>query len=135
MVLCCVVLLHITRSSSQGARRKGAVSCAVLRCTARLRRDQQSSWRKEDVEQRHLENARVLWARIVERNRRDVEEKSEQLKAISTLAALISGFALSAFLQFDFCGYQDVTGAALPLFGISMALTVSVLSARLTGRC
>jgi calcium release-activated calcium channel protein 1 len=95
--------------------------CAVV-CP---RRDQQSSWRKEDVEQRHLENARVLWARIVERNRRDVEEKSEQLKAISTLAALISGFALSAFLQFDFCDFQDTTGAALPLFGISLALTVS----------
>lgn len=88
--------------------------------------DQQSSWRKEDVEQRHLENARVLWARIVERNRRDVEEKSEQLKAISTLAALIAGFALSAFLQFDFCDFQDSTGAALPLFGISLALTVGL---------
>lgn len=66
----------------------------------------------------------MLWGRILERNRRDVEEKSEQLKAISTLAALISGFALTAFLQFDFGGYQDRTGVALPLFGISMALTV-----------
>jgi calcium release-activated calcium channel protein 1 len=88
-------------------------------------REQQCLWRKEDIEQRHLENARVLWARILERNRRDVEEKSEQLKAISTLAALISGFALTAFLQFDFCDYQDKTGAALPIFGISLALTVS----------
>lgn len=76
----------------------------------------------------------MLWARIVERNRRDVEEKSEQLKAISTLAALISGFALSAFLQFDFCDFQDSTGAALPLFGISLALTVSASGARLAGR-
>lgn len=33
VVLCCVVLLHIT-SSSQGARRKGGVSCAVLHCTS-----------------------------------------------------------------------------------------------------
>lgn len=86
--------------------------------------DQQSRWRREDIEQRHLDNARVLWGRILERNRRDVEEKSEQLKAISTLAALISGFALTAFLQFDFGPFQDRTGVALPLFGISMALTV-----------
>jgi calcium release-activated calcium channel protein 1 len=62
-------------------------------------RERQARWRAEDVEQRALDNARVLWARILERNRRDVEEKSEQLKAISTLAALIAGFALSAFLQ------------------------------------
>jgi len=89
-----------------------------------LCRDQQSRWRREDIEQRHLDNARVLWGRILERNRRDVEEKSEQLKAISTLAALISGFALTAFLQFDFGPFQDRTGVALPLFGISMALTV-----------
>jgi calcium release-activated calcium channel protein 1 len=87
-------------------------------------RDQQYHWRQEDLEQRQLDNARVLWARILERNRRDVEEKSEQLKAISTLAALISGFALTAYLQFDFGAYQDRTGAALPIFGISMALTV-----------
>lgn len=66
-------------------------------------REQQCLWRKHDVEQRHLENARVLWARILERNRRHVEEKSEQLKAISTLAALISGFALTAFLQVGAC--------------------------------
>jgi hypothetical protein len=54
-----------------------------------------------------------------------VEEKSEQLKAISTLAALISGFALSAFLQFDFGDFVDTSGAVLPLFGVTMALTVS----------
>lgn len=68
---------------------------------------------------------KVLWARVVEKNRRDVEEKSEQLKAISTLAALISGFALTAFLQFDFGEFRDTTGAVYPLFGITMALTVS----------
>lgn len=67
----------------------------------------------------------VLWARVVEKNRRDVEEKSEQLKAISTLAALISGFALTAFLQFDFKEFSDTTGAVYPLFGVTMALTVS----------
>jgi hypothetical protein len=47
----------------------------------------------------HLDNARVLWARVFERNRRDVEEKSEQLKALGNMAALIAGFSLAAFMQ------------------------------------
>jgi len=58
--------------------------------------------------------------------RRDVEEKSEQLKAISTLAALIAGFALTAFLQFNWDqAFADRSGALLPLFGVTMALAVS----------
>lgn len=80
--------------------------CACL-CMLPAHRELQGAWRAEDVQQRQLDNARVLWGRILERNRRDVEEKTEQLKAISTLAALISGFALTAFLQFDF---GQVTG-------------------------
>jgi hypothetical protein len=122
----------------------------------------------------------------VERNRRDVEEKSEQLKALANMAALIAGFSLVAFLQvgggvcfvwwagacvcvcegacgrvglwvggrlgrvgcvclphlgspiaaaesdqpsaarpqFDWTGFVDRTGALLPLFGATMALTV-----------
>eukprot|EP00878_Enallax_costatus_P046048 GHUV01055635.1.p1 GENE.GHUV01055635.1~~GHUV01055635.1.p1 ORF type:complete len:269 (+),score=46.00 GHUV01055635.1:735-1541(+) len=83
-------------------------------------------WRQEDIQQRNLDNARVLWARYVEKNRRDVEEKSEQLKAISTLAALISGFALTAFLQFDFGEFHDTSGVVYPLFGVTMALTVGL---------
>jgi hypothetical protein len=57
-------------------------------------------WRIEDMEQRNLENARVLWLRFVEKNRRDVEEKTEQLKAISNLAALFAGFAVVTLTQF-----------------------------------
>jgi hypothetical protein len=52
------------------------------------------------MEQRNLENARVLWLRFVEKNRRDVEEKTEQLKAISNLAALFAGFAVVTLTQF-----------------------------------
>jgi calcium release-activated calcium channel protein 1 len=84
----------------------------------------QQQWREQDLLQRHLDNARVLWARAVEKNRRDVEEKSEQLKAVSALAALIAGFSLSAFLQFDFGTYVDSSGVMFPLFGVTMALTV-----------
>ena len=62
---------------------------------------------------------------MVEKNRRDVEEKSEQLKAVSNLAALIAGFALVAFLQFDWSEkFVDSSGALLPLFAATMALTV-----------
>eukprot|EP00959_Pyramimonas_sp_CCMP1952_P233556 4881188-Pyramimonas_sp.AAC.1 len=38
----------------------------------------------------------------MEKNRRDVEEKSEQLKTVSNLAALISGFAVVAMVEFQF---------------------------------
>ena len=34
-----------------------------------------------------------------EKNRRDVEEKSEQLKSISNLSALLAGFAVVAFVE------------------------------------
>lgn len=123
----CVLVCVLPSCNNNIVLNEGCVCrlrCAFNIIYYTLHREQQFLWRQEDVEQRHLENARVLWARILERNRRDVEEKSEQLKAISTLAALISGFALTAFLQFDFGSYQDSTGFALPIFGISMALTV-----------
>ena len=38
----------------------------------------------------------------MEKNRRDVEEKSEQLKAVSNLAALFAGFAVVTLTQFAF---------------------------------
>lgn len=51
------------------------------------------------MEQRALDNARVLWARFVEKNRRDVEERAEQLKGFSNLAALVAGFVMISYLQ------------------------------------
>lgn len=62
-------------------------------------REEQRRWRAADLDQRHVDNARVLWARVVERNRRDVEEKSEQLRALANMAALLAGFSLAAFMQ------------------------------------
>ena len=67
-----------------------------------LWRQENRKWRAEDVEQRVLENARWIWLRYAEKNRRDVEEKSEQLKSISNLSALIAGFAVVAFVEFQF---------------------------------
>lgn len=46
-----------------------------------------------------MDNARVLWARFVEKNRRDVEERAEQLKGFSNLAALVAGFVMISYLQ------------------------------------
>ncbi|KAI3435756.1 hypothetical protein D9Q98_001814 [Chlorella vulgaris] len=83
----------------------------------------QALWRQQDLVQRELENARCLWSRCVEKNRRDVEERSEQLKAISNLSALIAGFALVAFLQFDFEPNAASEGVQLA-FGATIALTV-----------
>ncbi|PRW59460.1 Calcium release-activated calcium channel isoform A [Chlorella sorokiniana] len=84
---------------------------------------QQLAWRQEDLVQRELDNARVMWARHVEKNRRDVEERAEQLKAISNLSALIAGFALVSFLQFDFSANASSEGVQLA-FGLTIALTV-----------
>ena len=72
-----------------------------------------------------LDNARVVWARYVEKNRRDVEERAEQLKGISNLAALVAGFALVSFLQFDFSASAGGEGVQFA-FGLTIALTVAV---------
>eukprot|EP00803_Ostreobium_quekettii_P011486 evm.model.scf_2756.1 EVM.evm.TU.scf_2756.1 scf_2756:2942-7407(+) len=82
-------------------------------------------WRGQDMEQRVLDNARYVWGRAVEKNRREVEERAEQLKGISNLAALIGGFALIAFLEF---GVEDNTPVGLVVgFGLTTALTVGLM--------
>lgn len=60
----------------------------------------------------------------MEKNRRDVEERAEQLKSLGNLAALVTGFAVVAFLEFgdteDFTSVPALTLA----FGITAALVV-----------
>ena len=75
------------------------------------------------MEQRVLDNARFLWSRVVEKNRREVEERAEQLKAVSNLAALIAGFALIAFLEFSIEPEEEARGLVIG-FGLTTALTV-----------
>eukprot|EP01018_Ginkgo_biloba_P023604 Gb_37702 [translate_table: standard] len=83
-------------------------------------------WREEDMVQRNLENARCLWLRFVERNRRDVEEKSEQLKAISNLAALFAGFAIVTLTQFN---VQETYSLVLVgLYGVLTALVEGLMT-------
>lgn len=48
-----------------------------------------------------MDNARVLWERYREKNRREIEERSEQLRSMENLAALIAGFAVISFFEFS----------------------------------
>eukprot|EP00271_Cylindrocystis_brebissonii_P005753 TRINITY_DN1799_c2_g1_i1.p1 TRINITY_DN1799_c2_g1~~TRINITY_DN1799_c2_g1_i1.p1 ORF type:complete len:301 (-),score=45.15 TRINITY_DN1799_c2_g1_i1:385-1287(-) len=56
-------------------------------------------WHEEDMEQRNVENARTLWLRFVERNRRDVEEKTEVVKAVLNITTVFVGFAVVTLTQ------------------------------------
>ena len=96
------------------------------RIVEQLYREQNLNWRKSDVQQRTLDNARVIWNRHVEKNRRDVEEKSEQLKSISNLSALIAGFAVVALVELDF-NRDDVSEWLIALYAGSTALVVGLM--------
>ena len=75
------------------------------------------------MEQKVLENARFMWDRSVEKNRRAVEERAEQLKEVSNISALIAGFALIAFLEFSF-DIHEIPKVLVYGFGLTTALTV-----------
>jgi hypothetical protein len=87
-------------------------------------RNNQKQWRLHDLEQRSLDNARVMWGRFMEKNRRDVEERAEQLKSLGNLAALVAGFAVVAFLEFGDKELFAKNHALTVSFGISAALVV-----------
>ena len=92
--------------------------------TAACRRSQRH-WRGDDLQQRTLDNARVLWNRFTERNRRDVEERAEQLKSIGNIAALVAGFAVVAFLEFaPPKAWGEFSPALTIAFGFTTALVV-----------
>ncbi|GLI63178.1 hypothetical protein VaNZ11_005948, partial [Volvox africanus] len=81
-------------------------------------------WRAYNVERQVLSNCRALWDRHVQKNRRDVDEAVEMLKCLAQLGALIAGFAVSAFYDFQYTASSD--NPVLPFFGIATALTVGV---------
>ncbi len=63
----------------------------------------------------------------MEKNRRDVEEKSEQLKAVSNLAALFAGFAVVTLTQFTVDATQ--TGAVwIVSYGVLTAIAVGLMT-------
>lgn len=79
------------------------------------------SWRDEDLRHRALENRR----REIDDTRRAVDEKAEQLKAISNLSALIAGFAMVA--QTNLGIPSDIEFGVLCLFGFSVASVVCLM--------
>ncbi|GFR39928.1 hypothetical protein Agub_g4, partial [Astrephomene gubernaculifera] len=78
------------------------------------------------IQQAHVDNARAIWMRFVNRNRTEVQEKTEQLKALSGLAALLAGFALVSFLEFQFTVEENYKHGLLPLFALTTSITVGV---------
>lgn len=76
---------------------------------------QASRWREEDIKQRNMENVR-----------RDIDEKVEQLRSISSLAALIAGFDIIVLIELDIP--QGTPEYLLALLGCSTALTVCLMS-------
>ena len=99
-----------------------------MRMDVTLRERQENrKWRMEDIEQRVLENARWVWLRYAEKNRRDVEEKSEQLKSISNLSALLGGFAVVAFVELQFSDPEKKPMQSEYLIVAYAATTVRIL--------
>ena len=95
-----------------------------------MHREESRKWRRQDVEQRVLENARWVWGRYTEKNRRDVEEKGEQLRATSNLAALISGFAVVALVEFQFSdptSTPDQSEILIVAYAATTAITVVMM--------
>jgi len=88
-----------------------------------MHREENRKWRRQDVEQRVLENARWIWNRYVEKNRRDVEEKGEQLRTTSNLSALIAGFVVVALVEFQFSEPAEVPRQSEALIGAYAAAT------------
>ena len=60
------------------------------------------------------------------KTRRDVEEKSEQLRSVANLSALIAGFAVVSLIELNFD--EDATSEVLvALYGTLTAITVALM--------
>ncbi|CAI5508919.1 unnamed protein product, partial [Closterium sp. Naga37s-1] len=93
------------------------------------RRIRMRKWHQEDIDQMNLENARVLWLRFVEKNRRDVEEKTEQLKAISSISALFGLCATVTLTQLslDKDGEPTAPTGLIALYALTTALVEGLM--------
>ena len=82
--------------------------------------------REEDMDHRGKEiswRAEEVWWRAVDDRRRAVDEKAKQLEQISSLSALIAGFALVAMVEISFP--DSLSGVLLVSFGSTTAAVVS----------
>ena len=85
----------------------------------------QTTWHQDEVEFREEE----LYRRQIEDARRTVTEQAEQLKAISSLSALIAGFALIVQTNVSL---DDVTLDPYLLYSLALTTAVVVSYARVT---
>ena len=71
---------------------------------------------------------RYTWSRHVEKNRRDVEERTEQLKVVSQVAALLAGFAVIGLAEFEI--EEDVRDREwlITLFGVTTGVIVGLMT-------
>lgn len=77
--------------------------------------------RQEDMRQRAIENER----RLIDNARRDVDEKAEQLKAISHLSALIGGFAMVVMVEITMP--SNINFALLVIYGLTSSSVVGLM--------
>lgn len=81
--------------------------------------------RDDDIRQRRVDNSRYLWGRFTELNRRDVEEKSEQLRSFCWMTALITSFTFTVPVEFNF-GF--VPTARLVAYAICAAIVPCLMT-------
>ena len=64
----------------------------------------------------------------MEKNRRDVEERTEQLKVVSQVAALLAGFAVIGLAEFEI--EEDVRDREwlITLFGVTTGVIVGLMT-------
>eukprot|EP00249_Psilotum_nudum_P006406 c19726_g1_i1 orf=63-1034(+) len=89
--------------------------------------DARRRYRDEDIRQRRVENSRYLWSRFVELNRRDVEEKSEQLRSLSWLTGLITSFTMTSPVEFNY-GSQYISIARLTAYAVCTAIVPTLMT-------
>lgn len=107
---------------------KWRVEERAWRTEERAFREEQRRWHRTEVTQRGLDNARYTWERHVEKNRRDVEERTEQLKVVSQVSALLAGFAVIALAEFEIEEEVRDREFLIAIFGISTGVIVSLMT-------
>eukprot|EP00850_Spirogloea_muscicola_P017712 SM000155S01641 [mRNA] locus=s155:20255:22700:- [translate_table: standard] len=85
------------------------------------------------MQQRRVDNSYYLWLRLKELNRRDVEEKSEDLRSLSWITGLLTAFTMTTVVEFTYSTRPPVslltiyaaTSALVPCF-MTLASMISV---------
>jgi hypothetical protein len=87
-----------------------------------LYRNETYEWRRQDVLWRQAD----LVQRDLDNRRREIDEKNEQLRSLSSVAAIIAGFALTVLVQISYP--SNVPEWLLSLLSLSTASTVCLMT-------